>query len=223
MVKGENDPIYKCLKQRFDLLRPAVFLDYETDKNDTLEFVISQQVSKFHHDYKTMLEFRLTEKKGVIGYCQINNRDVWPRLSKNLQEKVLKSADGLQHKDSISYPQIESLWITLCRQKGKNYWLISEKQLHKNKMANIGNLSIPVDILLSTWEKEGIEAAAQLYHRYVIGDLVVGPSMDKEPEIWRNGKTENKNSQNDFVNADDILGSFRDAVRMHEAANREEP
>lgn len=217
MVKGENDPVYKRLKQRFDLLRPTVFLDYETEKNDTLEFVLSQQVSKFHHNHKTMLEFRLTENNGVIGYCQIDNFDVWPHLSKNLKEKVLKNANGLQHKDTIPYPQIENLWITLCRHKGKNFWLISEAELHKNKITNIGNIPIPIDILLKKWEKEGLEAASQLYHRYVIGDLVVGPSMEKNPEVWRKKDISTKAISFDF-DMEDILSSYDDAVKSLNAS-----
>ena len=38
----------------------------------------------------------------------------------------------------------------MCHHKGKNFWLVSETQLQRNRVVNVGNSAIPVDILLLT-------------------------------------------------------------------------
>ncbi len=223
MVKGEKDSVYRRLKSRFDLLRPVVFLDNQTDKDDTYEFVISQQIPKFLSDYKTILEFRLTEKKGIIGYCKIDNREVWPRVSKELQKKILCYSEGLKPKDSITYPTINQLWITLCHHKGKNFWLVSETQLQRNRVVNVGNSAIPVDILLKTWDKEGLEAAAHLFHRYAIGELVVG-SPTEIIHSYRSVKAESgRNIVFSFDDIENILDSYElDILKQNITSNKSE-
>ena len=51
--------------------------------------------------------------------------------------------------------------MTLCRDKGKNFWLITKFEPKRSHCLSIQNLKISPDDLLSLWEKEGFDSAAE--------------------------------------------------------------
>jgi RNA-directed DNA polymerase len=170
MVKGELDPVYMRLHKQYIELRPVIFEDNRTEKNDQFRFVSSIQISKFEEDFKTNIEIRGTEKKNFIGYCVIDKRDVWVRISKSLQKILHNLFPNAEPKQPIDYKSLKKTWITLCRHEGKNFWLLSEKELRRNEVYNLGNVAIPVDELLTIWEEKGLEEAATMFRRYATGE-----------------------------------------------------
>ena len=169
MVRGDYDAIYLRLRQQYDELCPTVFMD-TSDKEKRI-FVKSLPIKQFEEDLNSKIDFRVTQNGGIVGHFVLHDREVWPYVKKKLQQEILKKFPNAEHKDSISFDGVEKWWITLCREAGKNYWLISDKELVCDKLVTIGNRKIPIEKLLDEWENRGIEYAAELFSLYADGKL----------------------------------------------------
>ena len=63
--------------------------------------------------------------------------------------------------DCVESKKLEKCNVILCRAKGKNYWMITNKDHKRDKILSIQNVKINPDDLLDVWEKEGFKSAAE--------------------------------------------------------------
>ena len=52
-------------------------------------------------------------------------------------------------------------FVTLCRAKGKNFWLITKSEMKRSKCLSLLNANIDINKLLDIWEKQGVKEAAE--------------------------------------------------------------
>ena len=82
----------------------------------------------------------------------------------------------------INSDLLKNCYVTLCRAKGKNFWLITKSEMNRSRCLSILNANIDVDAILDIWEKEGIQRAAQVFKDFIISkDEVTTPErINKE-------------------------------------------
>lgn len=163
MVKGETDKVYLRFKKQFESLRPVEFVDDGYKTGTQFKFIQSIKVTQFMENFNTVIEIRSTSAGGFIGKCSINNREVWVRISTELQKLFKQSYPLVQAKDVVDI-NISNYYITLCRATGKNFWLLTQKELKRITPVNIAsNVNLPIDSILRIWDKYGIEEAASAF------------------------------------------------------------
>ena len=163
MVKGETDKVYLRFKKQFESLRPVEFIDDDYKTGTQFKFVQSIKATQFQENFNTLLEIKSTSAGGFIGLCMINNREIWVRISTELQKLFKQSHPVVLAKDVVDV-NISNYYITLCRATGKNFWLLTKKELKRITPVNIAsNVNIPIDSILRIWDKYGIEEAASAF------------------------------------------------------------
>ena len=165
MVKGEEDAVYKKLMERYSNLLTHLFYDKETDKNGSYIYVESYKILDFEKKFDTKIELRISEKDKIIGYCILSSKEMFMSVSKKTQDWLRIDgkaivADGITTLDN---PFLASCYITLCRKKGKNFWLLT-KDLHKvNAPVKLGNMDLPIDELINIWRTGGLDEASMYF------------------------------------------------------------
>ena len=165
MVKGEEDAVYKKLTKRYSNLLTHLFYNKETDKSDKYIYVGSYKLSDFENIFKTKIELRISEKNKIIGNCILIGKETFISVSEKTQDWLRIDgkaivADGITTLDN---PFLASCYITLCRKKGKNFWLLT-KDLHKvNAPVKLGNIDLPIDELINIWRTGGLDEASMYF------------------------------------------------------------
>lgn len=161
MVKGENNTTYRKLLERFLKLQGLVFVDTETDKGKSYIYVYSYPVSDFKKYFKTDLALEVTSKNKLVGKCQIEERDKVLAISKKTQEYLYKDISTKKPGEDIKTKLLNKCFVTLCRAKGKNFWLITKSEMKRSKCLSLLNANIDINKLLDIWEKQGVKEAAE--------------------------------------------------------------
>ena len=161
MVKGENNTTYRKLLERFLKLQGLVFVDTETDKGKSYLYVYSYPVSDFKKYFKTDLALEVTSKNKLVGKCQIEERDKVLAISKKTQEYLYKDISTKKPGEDIKTKLLNKCFVTLCRAKGKNFWLITKSEMKRSKCLSLLNANIDINKLLDIWEKQGVKEAAE--------------------------------------------------------------
>lgn len=170
MVKGPNNETYKKLKERFDKLQQVVFVDTETDKGENYVFVQSYKVEKFEEQFDTKISLSISPKGKLVGKCNLFCIDKTIAISGRTQKSICNDPENFVGMTPAIRKKLLAAHITLCRHKGKNFWLISENELKRSESLSIQNAQVNIDALLYTWEREGIDAAVCLMEVYLSGD-----------------------------------------------------
>ena len=161
MVKGENNTTYRKLLDRFLKLQGLVFVDTETDKGKSYIYVYSYPVSDFKKYFKTDLALEVSSKNKLVGKCQIEERDKVLAISKKTQEYLCKDISSKKPGEEIKTKLLNKCFVTLCRAKGKNFWLITKSEMKRSKCLSLLNANIDINKLLDIWEKQGVNEAAE--------------------------------------------------------------
>src|SRR5574344_1542780 len=161
MVKGEHNTTYRKLLERFIKLQGLVFVDTETDKGKSYIYVYSYPVSEFKEYFKTDLVLEVSSKNKLIGKCQIEGRDKILAISKKTQTHLCKDLHAQNPGEVINTKLLDKCFVTLCRSKGKNFWLITSSKMKRSKCLSLLNANIDIDKLLEIWENLGINEAAE--------------------------------------------------------------
>ena len=85
--------------------------------------------------------------------------------------------------DYISSDSLAKCHVTLCRSKGKNFWLITEFKPQRSRCLSIQNANVNIDLLLKIWEKRGLDRASAYFMSIINGDII-GSSLEA---IFSNG------------------------------------
>ena len=172
MVKGINNAACKKLQERYNRLQQIVYIDSETDENQSYIYVQPYKMSDFLTDFSTSITLEVTPKKKLVGRCLLVGMDKVIAISKTTQKSLCPDLENRQSGEVILTDKLENCFVTLCRSKGKNFWLITEFEPKRSKCLSIQNASIDLDKLLAIWEKDGLDVAATIFQLYLNGQPV---------------------------------------------------
>ncbi len=193
MVRGANNAAYKKLQSRFDKLQQVVFLGTEDEQNQAKKFMYVQPytMTEFKEYFHTEVSLSVTKKGKLVGKCTIAEMEKILAISHATQDYLCP--DIKQHKegDSVESEKLENCHVILCRAKGKNYWMITNKDHKRDKMLSIQNVKINPDKLLDIWEKQGFKAAAEKLSLFIEG------GEDGDSALTFENHLEEPNSLND--------------------------
>lgn len=167
MVRGENNPAYRKLQSRYDALQELVFVDHETDDTKSYVYVQPYTMADFQALFNTTISLEISREGKVVGKCTIDNREKVLAVSKTTQNILCPDLLGKSAGDSVCSTELDNCFVTLCRNKGKNFWLITKFEPKRSRCLSIQNLNINPDELLTLWEKSGFERAAQILAMFI--------------------------------------------------------
>ena len=168
MVKGANNPTYLKLLERFNKLQTLVYLDKETDKGKSYIYVHSYSLKEFEELFGTSVNLHVSKKGNLIGRCAIAGMEKVIAISKSTQKKLCKNLADIAPDTVVTSKALKKCFVTLCRAKGKNHWLITKSRMQRSKCLSILNVNIDIDHLLKIWEILGLEDAVTAFH-YCVG------------------------------------------------------
>lgn len=163
MVKGANDSTYQKLLARFSNLKGLVFEDTETDNGKSYIYVYSYPIAEFQKLFNTNIQLEVSSKNKLIGKCTIGEQEKFLAISKKTQPYLCADIASKHPGEIIESDLVGSCFVTLCRDKGKNFWLITKTEMKRSKCLSLLNANVDIDKLLDTWEKFGIEEAAEMF------------------------------------------------------------
>lgn len=169
MVKGDNNPAYKKLAARYDALQELTFIDTDTDNTQSYVYVQPYMLTDFQSLFHTTISLEISKRGKLVGKCQLYGRDKVIAVSKSTQKALCPDLTDESVEKAMKSKEFKNCYVTLCRSKGKNFWLISKSVLHRSHCLSIQNLKVNPDELLSLWEKYGYEDAAgelEMFIRY---------------------------------------------------------
>lgn len=73
---------------------------------------------------------------------------------------MCKDIASRQQGEVVETKLLAKCFVTLCRAKGKNFWLITKSEMKRSKCLSLLNANIDIDKLLDIWEKQDINEAA---------------------------------------------------------------
>lgn len=169
MVKGANNSTYLKLLERFNNLQTIVYLDKETDKGESYIYVHSYSLKEFEKLFNTSVSLIVSKKGNLIGKCEISGMEKVIAISKSTQQKLFRNLSDIAPDTVVTSEDLKKCFVTLCRAKGKNHWLITKGQMQRSKCLSILNVNIDIDHLLLIWEKLGLEDAVTAFRYCVRG------------------------------------------------------
>ncbi len=197
MVKGGTNSTYLKLLDRFNSLQANIFLDNETDKGDSYIYVQSYSLKGFEELFQTSISLIISKKGNLIGRCEIAKTEKELRISKSTQNTLCENLSALSPDTKVTSPKLQNCFVTLCRAKGKNFWLITKQEMKRSKCLSVQNANIDIDKLLLIWEKNGFENAVKAF-QYAIdgGDLNDLLPKTKEEDSTEKTDLDKPGSQN---------------------------
>ena len=177
MVKGEGNAAYKKLLNRFNKLQEIVFVDTETDKGSSYVYVHSYAMKEFEESFHTSISLEVSSKQKLVGKCQIAGMDKVLPISISTQQHLCQNLSELEAGTDVKTEILSKCFVTLCRSKGKNFWLITKAEMNRSRCLSVLNANIDVDALLDIWDKEGIGRAAQVFKELVLSKDTTPPDF----------------------------------------------
>ncbi len=178
MVKGNKNKTYLNLLGRFNKLQQIVFVDSDTDKDKNYVYVQPYTMPEFQQFFCTEVFLEVTSKKKLVGKCSLFGMDKVISVSKSTQTILCPQLQSLSPGEKVKSVFLQECYVTLCRSKGKNFWLITKSLLKRSKCMSIQNVQIDVDDLLKLWEIKGVEFAASVFHESIISGTPV-PKLEE--------------------------------------------
>ena len=205
MVRGANNTAYQKLQSRYDALQELVFVDNETDKSESYVYVQPYGLNEFQTLFHTTLTLSVSREKKLVGKCVIDGREKTLALSKSTQAALCPNLGSLNPGDVVTAEDFDKCFVTLCRHKGKNFWLITKFKPKRSRCLSVQNLKVDPDELLSLWAEYGLERTAEELSMYIQfakpGDSLLdwNPLEDSEETFDRG---------NFNISKDDIIAFF---------------
>ena len=199
MVRGANNVAYIRLQQRYNKLQQIVYVDTETDKRLSYVYVQPYKLAEFIELFSTTISLEVTSKNKLVGKCILAGMDKVISVSKSTQKKLCPDIDRRIPGEIITSNKLDKCFVTLCRSKGKNFWLITEFEPKRSKCLSIQNANIDIDELLSIWEKRGLDNAVYAFHSCIFNDS--SSKKDTHMKIQETKKT-TSSIPIDFDNSD---------------------
>lgn len=186
MVRGDNNTAYQKLYARFNKLQQVVYIDNETDSKQSYKYVQPYSMKDFCDLFETSITLEVTSKNKLVGKCVIAGMDKILAISKTTQASLCPHLDQLSEGDAVQTEDLANCFVTLCRAKGKNFWLITKKELKRSESMNILNANVHIDELLSIWEEHGIEEAVDIFNSFVLKGLDMPVvNVDKKDKVQK--------------------------------------
>ncbi len=159
MVKGNNNEAYQKLLDRYNKLQQVIFFDEDFQHS----YVQPYSVAQFEEYFQTKLSLELTPKHKLVSKCVLAETEKTIHIYEKTQKKLVDKLLTLDTDTKVESPLLQKCFVTLCRTKGKNYWLITDYEPKRSKCFSIQNSDVDIDLLLETWKEKGIEDAAELF------------------------------------------------------------
>lgn len=183
MVRGENNEAYKKLQMRYDKLQQIVYVDNETDSKESYVYVQPYTMADFLADFSTTITLEVTSKKKLVGKCVLAGMEKVLPVSKSTQKSLCPDVENRQEGEVITAKKLENCFVTLCRSKGKNFWLITEFEPQRSKCLSIQHAQIDIDNLLTLWENQGLEEAVSAFQECIKNGTPI-PSAEAASIEW---------------------------------------
>ena len=171
MIKGAGNECYQKLLQRYDKLQQIIYVDDTTDKGSRYVYVQQYTLADFEKDFSTKISLQISAKKNLVGKCNIYGMDKTLPISHKTQEVLCPNFKQLDDGKTVKSEILKDCFVTLCRQKGKNFWLITQDELERSKCLSIQNAWIEPDKLLYDWEKYGFTITVRLFQLFLYKQL----------------------------------------------------
>lgn len=219
MVKGANNSTYLKLLERFNKLQTLVYLDKETDQGESYIYVHSYSLKEFEELFNTSISLLVSKKGNLIGKCEISGKEKVLAISKSTQKKLCSNLAYMAPDTAVLSESLIKCFVTLCRAKGKNHWLITKGQMQRSKCLSILNVNIDIDHLLLIWERLGLEDAVTAFH-YCIGGGNLNDFWPKQSLAMRDTSSSTENmepitKQRQSISLEDIdLDSIRSLFEL---------
>lgn len=156
MVRGANNPAYKKLADRFAALQQLVFVDQQSEKRNSFVYVCPYTMGQFESLFSTSVSLEVSAKKKIIGKCVINKRETLLKVSHSTQQVLCPDVQSKEPGEVITSTDLKDCYVTLCRHRDKNFWLITNFAPKRSRCLSIQNANFDVDALLDIWEKKGL-------------------------------------------------------------------
>lgn len=193
MVRGSGNLAYRKLQERYDKLQQIVFVDNETDKKESYVYVQPYTMTEFSEYFSTSISLEVTPKKKLVGKCVLAGMDKVIPVSKTTQKSLCPNIEFLKPGQVLTSEKLDKCFVTLCRAKGKNFWLITEFEPKRSKFLSIQNAKIDIDKLLKVWEESGLDMAVLLFQSCLDGDNILIDLWDDKQKT--KGRSNKKNSR----------------------------
>lgn len=167
MVKGVTNEAYRKLDARYAKLQQLQSADSRADKNKSFIYVWPYTMEQFKELFHTDITLEISRNNKVIGKCLVEGeiggkpyeRTTYLSLSDSTQKLLFPDSYALSEGTQLDSAKIKDCYVSLCRRKDKNFWLITNSRPKRSHCLSASNLKIDINILLDIWEKEGFEAA----------------------------------------------------------------
>lgn len=169
MVKGANNVAYQKLQERYNKLQQLIFEDNETDSKTSYVYVQPYKMADFIADFSTTITLEITPKKKLVGKCVLAGMDKIIPVSKSTQKSLCPDIESKEPGQIVVSEKLSNCFVTLCRSKGKNFWLITEFEPKRSKCLSIQNANVDIDKLLEVWDKQGMEEAVRDFQSCLAG------------------------------------------------------
>lgn len=167
MVRGANNAAYRKLQTRYDALQELVFVDSETDKSKSYVYVQPYSLNEFQTLFHTSITLSVSREKKLVGNCEIDGIKKTLALSKSTQAALCPNLGSLNPGDVVASEDLDKCFVTLCRHKGKNFWLITKFEPKRSSCLSVQNFQIDPDELMTLWSNYGLESAAEDFAMYI--------------------------------------------------------
>lgn len=167
MIRGAANPAYRKLAARYAALQELVFIDEETDRTESYVYVQPYTMADFQSLFHTTVSLEVSRRKRLVGRCMIAGREKVLAISKSTQRELCADIEGKSSGDIILSEEVESCFVTLCRNKGKNFWLITRFEPKRSRCLSVQNASLDISWLLNYWESEGFEEAVKRLQLFI--------------------------------------------------------
>ena len=216
MVRGANNPAYKKLQERYNKLQQIVFVDSETDKQETYVYVQPYKMTEFIEFFSTTITLEVTPKNKLVGKCVLAGMDKVIPVSKSTQKSLCPNIEIMEPGQVVTSDKLDKCFVTLCRSKGKNFWLITEFEPQRSKCLSIQNAHIDIDKLLLIWEKDGLETAVFAFQNAITSGTPLMTLDEMVDDLLDSSKTDTKKARKKKKRGVSIMSSL-------EAVNIDEP
>lgn len=167
MIKGANSECYQKLLQRYDKLQQVIYVDDNTDQGASYIYVQQYTLADFEKFFTTNISLQISAKKNLIGKCNLFGMDKTLPISHQTQEALCPHYKELNIGETVNSELLNDCYVTLCRQKGKNFWLITKDDLGRSKCLSIQYAQIEPHKLLSDWERYGFIVIVRLFQLFL--------------------------------------------------------
>lgn len=168
MIKGAGNECYQKLLQRYDKLQQIIYVDNNTDKGHNYVYVQQYTLTDFENDFKTKITLQISDDEKLVGKCNLFGMDKTISISHKTQEELCPIISHLKVGDTFASEHLKDCFVTLCRQKGKNFWLITHKELDRSRCLSIQNAQIDPEKLLKEWEQKGFEFVVKQFQTDIL-------------------------------------------------------